>query len=126
MNAARLHKYILQQAKAQGLDTEAPFPFMLEGNYFDLDWHVLNGPSARGGGHNTGGFLNKINEHRAQTGGRVIGFYSARSQGVFTHPGESWHLHIVFEKEGKAGHIDAISVRKGSLLKLPDDQVGGQ
>ena len=51
--------------------------------------------------------------------GKIIGFYSAANQGVYTHPGESWHLHLVIEKEGKAGHIDAFSVRKGTVLKLP-------
>ena len=53
--------------------------------------------------------------------GLVVGFYSAALQGVFTHPGESWHLHVVFENEGKAGHADDISVGQGAVLKLPVD-----
>lgn len=138
MGATELHEFILSQAGSNGLDTKTPFPFMLEGRYFDLDWHVLNGLKTSGGGHN--GFLMKLwgtfkdfvgmggghkgvfkksKEHQADNTGKIVGFYSAASQGVYTHPGESWHLHLVIEKEGKAGHVDAISVRKGTVLKLP-------
>lgn len=119
MNISELYVFILAQAEAHGLDTKEPFPFLLEGGFYDVDWHVLNGTKAASGGHKQGGIFKKITEHRDQTGGTVIGFYSAASQGVFTHPGESWHLHIVFEKEEKAGHLDEVSVKQGTLLKLP-------
>lgn len=118
MDMAKLHKFILAQAGGKGIDTGKPFPFMLEGTYFDLDWHILNGRKL-GGGHGFGGLYKKINEHRGETAGTIIGFYSASSQGVFTHPGSSWHLHVIFESEGKTGHADAVSVRKGTYLKLP-------
>jgi hypothetical protein len=122
MSAAKLHEFILAQTGSGGLDAKKPFPFMLEGQYFDLDWHVLNGlkggdSGAAAGGHK--GLYKRIREHQADNAGKIIGFYSAASQGVYTHPGESWHLHLVIEKEGKAGHIDAVSVRKGTVLKLP-------
>lgn len=118
MNGEKMHDFILAQASLHGIDTGTAFPFSIEGAYFDLDWHILNGRK-EGGGHGLGGLFHKINEHRAQTAGTVVGFYSAAEQGVFTHPGESWHLHIVFESQGMAGHIDAISLRKGAILKLP-------
>ncbi len=118
MNASQMHKFVLDQAKSNGLSTDKAFPFQLEGTYFDFDWHILNGRK-HGGGHGSGGIYKKIEEHRTETKGTVVGFYSAVMQGVFTHPGESWHLHVVFESEGKAGHVDKISVRKGTTLKLP-------
>lgn len=120
MNATQMQEYILAQASAQGIDTDVPFPFLLDGAYFDFDWHILNGVNP-GGGHELGGLYHKIEEHRAQTAGAVVGFYSAALQGVFTHPGESWHLHVIFASEGKAGHVDNISVRGGTVLKLPAD-----
>ena len=137
MSTVHLHEFILAQAGSNGLDVKEPFPFLLEGQYFDLDWHVLNGLKPKGahngplakikrwfmgligraGGHK--GVFKKTKEHQANNAGKVVGFYSAASQGVYTHPGESWHLHLVIEKEGKAGHIDGFSVRKGTVLKLP-------
>ncbi len=125
MNAVKLHAFILTQASANGLNTKKPFPFMLEGQYFDLDWHVLNGLKPKGGHSGAAaagdhkGLYKKTKEHQADNAGKIVGFYSAANQGVYTHPGESWHLHLVIEKEGKAGHIDAVSVRNGTVLKLP-------
>ncbi len=119
MDSQELHVFILARAEAHGLDPKEPFPFLLEGDFYNVDWHVINGRKATSDGHKQGGIFNKIKEHRDQAGGTVIGFYSASNQGVYTHPGESWHLHIVFEKEEKAGHLDALSVKHGTLLRLP-------
>lgn len=119
MNFSEMNTFIIDQAQSNTINTSEPFPFLLEGNFYDLDWHVINGLKSSEGGHKKGGIFKKEREHRNKTTGTVIGFYSAASQGVYTHPGESWHLHIVFEKEEKAGHIDAISVRQGTLLQLP-------
>lgn len=122
MNIVEMRVFILDQAKSHNIDINVPFPFLLEGSFYDLDWHVINGLKSSPGGHKKGGIFKKEKEHRDKTGGTVIGFFSAANQGVFTHPGESWHLHIVFKKEEKAGHLDAISVRQGTLLKLPIKQ----
>jgi len=124
MNEDELHSFIIAQAGLIGFDAKTPFPFMLEGQYFDLDWHVLNGlkmkkthSTAKAGGHK--GVFKKVKEHQAEAAGKVVGFYSAAKQGVYTHPGESWHLHMVIEEQGKAGHMDAVGVRAGTVLKLP-------
>ena len=142
MSSEELHDFLLGKAANEGgnddfgIDTTQAFPFMLEGIYFDLDWHVLNGLKPKGGhngplakikrwfmgligkgGHH--GIYKKIKEHHAETAGSIIGFYSAASQGVYTHPGERWHQHLVIEKKRKAGHVDKFSVRKGTILKLP-------
>ena len=111
-----MRAFILTEAAASGIDTKAPFPFLLEGRYFDLDWHVVNGLRASGGDHDV---YDRIYEQQAGNAGLIVGFYSADIQGVFTHPGESWHLHLVIALEGKAGHVDAVSVRGGTILKLP-------
>jgi hypothetical protein len=118
MTADEMHSFIVEQANQAGIDTTKAFPFLLEGPFSNLDWHILNGLRA-GGGHGNGGLFHKIKEHRGQTEGTVVGFYSAALQGVFTHPGESWHLHVVFDDEGKTGHVDAISPGKGTILSLP-------
>jgi len=83
---------------------------------FAITLPLLAGPAFS---RDTGGLFHKVEEHRAETSGAVIGFYSAALQGVFTHPNESWHLHVIFEEEGAAGHVDAISVRAGAILRLP-------
>lgn len=47
------------------------------------------------------------------TSTHILGFYSADIQGVFTHPGESWHTHVIIKNENKAGHVEKFGVGKG-------------
>lgn len=119
MSESEIHHFIPQQAKKSGLDTTAPFPFLIKGSFRNLTWHVINGLNPQFRGHGGPPLLVQLKGYRELTSGSVIGFYSADIQGVFTHPGESWHLHIVLEKEEKAGHVDGIVVEKGAILKLP-------
>jgi alpha-acetolactate decarboxylase len=119
MAREKLYVFLLAEAEDHGLDIEEPFPFLLQGSFDDIDWHVVNGKRESSGDHKQWGIFNKLQEHRDLAAGTVIGFYSAAEQGVYTHPGESWHLHIVFTDEGKAGHLDALTVKQGTVLKLP-------
>ena len=114
-----LHVFILTQAEAHGLAPEEPFPFLLEGSFYNVDWHLVNGKRTPAAGQQHFPPFNKLTEHRDQAEGTIIGFYSAANQGVYTHPGESWHLHIVFAKEEKAGHLDTLAVKQGTILRLP-------
>jgi alpha-acetolactate decarboxylase len=118
MSIQALHVFILAQAEAHGLDPMEPFPFLLEGSFYKVDWHLVNGKRTPAAGQKHFPPFNKLTDHRDQAEGMVIGFYSASNQGAYTHPGESWHLHIVFDTE-EAGHLDALSVKEGALLKLP-------
>ena len=117
LSKEQLFKVILEKAKQLGLN--APFPFLLEGN-LDLKLHVINGQNPKFVGH--GGFIplfKQIKEERKNQMAMVIGFYSASNQGVYTHPGESWHLHAVIVSENIGAHVDDISTKKNVILKLP-------
>ncbi len=81
---------------------------------------MINGLNPEFRGHGGPPLFHQFKENREKTLGTVIGFYSAGIQGVFTHPGESWHLHILFREEERAGHVDEVVVRKGAVLKLPE------
>ena len=120
LSRERLFKFILDKAEQYGLDVNAPFPFILEGSFDNLLLHVINGQHSNSGGHRKEGHLLKqIKEERNKQKAIVIGFYSANTQGVYTHPGESWHLHAVIKDENIGAHVDDISVLNGSILKLP-------
>ena len=97
-----------------------PFPFLLEGNFDKLTLHVINGQNPEFQGH--GGkvtLFRQIKEERNNQVASVVGFYSAGNQGVYTHPGESWHLHAVIRDENVGAHVDDISTHKNVILKLP-------
>lgn len=124
MSEPELYEFVLEQAKQSGINTEKPFPFLIEGQLKDLTWHVINGTnSGSGGGHNQAhgeqSFIKKLMGLKERSQATLIGFYSAGIQGVFTHPGESWHTHVIIKDENKAGHVEKFGVLKNSTLKLP-------
>ncbi len=116
----QLFQTILIKAKQHGIDINVPFPFILEGNFNMLLLHVINGQNTEFKGH--GGkvkLFKQAKEERKNQEATVIGFYSADNQGVYTHPGESWHLHAVIKDENIGAHVDGISTNKNVNLKLP-------
>lgn len=122
MGEPELYEFILAEAKKAGLDTKNPFPFLIEGQANNLVWHVINGTNTHdmsGHGHGGHNFIKSIVEKREQVSVVLTGFYSADIQGVFTHPGESWHTHVIIKDENKAGHVEKFGVLKNSTLKLP-------
>jgi acetolactate decarboxylase len=122
MEENELYSFILAEAKKAGLDTNKPFPFLIEGMISKIIWHVINGTNdfnMHSHGHGGHSFLKSIVEKREDVSALLIGFYSADIQGVFTHPGESWHTHVIIKGENKAGHVEKFGVGKGSILKLP-------
>lgn len=114
-----LHIFILNHAEKNGLSADTPFPFLIEGGMKKLVWHVINGPRPDSEGHGSHAFINKLERESEQVNAILIGFYSGNIQGVFTHPRESWHTHVIMRNKKEAGHAEEFGVRKGAVLKLP-------
>ena len=115
-----LFEFILAEAKQHGLDIQAPFPFLLQGSFESIEFHVINGINPKFEGHGSQGhFFNQKKAQRDDQKAVVIGFYSAELQGVYTHPGESWHLHVAIKGENIGAHVDDIVAKQNTLLKLP-------
>ncbi len=120
LSKEELFKAILEKAKGHGFNADMPFPFLLEGNFNKLKIHVINGLNPKFGGH--GGkekLFHQAREERNNQKATIVGFYSAETQGVYTHPGESWHLHAVIKEENIGAHVDGISTNANITLKLP-------
>jgi alpha-acetolactate decarboxylase len=114
----KLFKAILSKAKERGLDIKKPFPFLLEGRFKSLQIHVINGKNPKFKGHGGKEKMFKMaQETKRHQRSTIVGFYSANNQGVYTHPGESWHLHAVIEDIG--AHVDNIHSAMNVTLKLP-------
>ena len=115
-----LYNAILEAAKQLGVDISKPFPFMLEGSFSHLGLHVINEKNPQHGKAKGAHFYRLIKEKRKQQTATILGFYSADQQGIYTHIGQSWHLHAVIEDENIAAHVDEISANEGIVLKLPE------
>ncbi len=114
-----LYLFMLSQAEKNGLSKDAPFPFLIEGLIRDIQWHVMDGVAPESERHGEHSFIRKLIDRQKDIPANLVGFYSAGSQGVFTHPGESYHTHVVFDSKGMAGHVESFSVAGGAVLKLP-------
>ena len=115
-----LFKPILTHASKAGVDVKKPFPFLQEGNFRQLRIHVINGTNPKFDGH--GGeqkFYKQDVQQRNNQSATVVGFYSAGTQGVYTHPGTSWHMHAEIKDENIGAHVDDIATNEGVTLKLP-------
>jgi acetolactate decarboxylase len=118
-NAVDLEKLIETKARLAGLDTDEPFPFLLQGTFPSVNYHVVMPPPARGlHGNSASHVESQLNLSGKGKSGTVVGFYSKKHEGVFTHSGSYSHLHLSLE-EGNSGHIDDIEVSADVRLLFP-------
>jgi alpha-acetolactate decarboxylase len=125
MDQAAVETFVVEQARARGIDVEQPFAFLIDGTFPRLRWHVVTGdkPSGAGGGHG-GSHANLVSGmrefHAPDSTGRLVGIYSGKAlAGVVSHVGERFHLHYADRLASVSGHVDAYAVAAGAVLKLP-------
>jgi acetolactate decarboxylase len=123
---AHLEVVIEQSARRAGVDTSQPFPFKLIGASEKLEYHVLAPMPAKahGAGHGEGAHnAAAAADHKSQAvnlkisgqEATLVGFYSSKHEGVFTHRGSRAHLHVV-DANGHTGHVDEISTPSGMRI----------
>jgi alpha-acetolactate decarboxylase len=107
------------RASKTKIDMSKPFMFILEGEFSEVTWHIINGKNTDkpipGKKHK---MMKKIFSKHDKVKGKVIGFYHKGPQGIFTHPGENYHGHFISADGSQAGHIDTFSVTEGMKLQL--------
>lgn len=114
-----LETFIAQAAAKKGLDTEAPFPFLLKGQPAMVDWHVIDWPE--GDTEHTHEKHQRSGPHGTLQQGSmdILGFYSKHHTGVFTHHTTNMHLHFRTHDGRLVGHIDNLEPAGGMKLFLP-------
>lgn len=119
LNYQDLEKIIQKKAGEYGIDTSQPFPFMVEGNFGGVEWHVIDWPE---------GDKNHTHERHKTTGPhgtitdsdvKILGFWSDSHHGIFTHHTTNMHLHFVTEDGKLAGHVDNLNDGNELILYLP-------
>lgn len=111
---------ITKLAAAASLDLEGRFPFMLEGEFEDLQWHVIDGTRlASGGTSHEDHLAASVQEQRDRVHAKLIGFYSPRDKAIFTHHDSTTHVHCVIESPLATGHVDHMIVPAGTLVSFP-------
>jgi hypothetical protein len=118
---AALDRFVARAAGTVGIDTRAPFPFVVEGELVALSMHVLAGEcpirAARLGIAPTSPPFERRFERVA---GQLVGFHAEDGGGVITHHGSATHVHAIVPGDGGfTGHCDAVGVAAGAVLWLP-------
>lgn len=114
-----LEAFVAAQARKAGLGKK-PFPFVIEGTFDALLWHVIDGTKLPAKSRSHEEHMQAAVQRTLDAGrATLVGFYSSEHQGVFTHQGENIHVHVVVPAENSSGHLDSATIRKGSTLLLP-------
>lgn len=117
----QLESYIGQTAEENQINTEEPFPFLIEGTPKSFDWHVINWKDGdmehSHEKHITSGLHGTIKNRPLE----ILGFYSDSHHAIFTHHTTNMHLHVKTLDNKIAGHVDNLTLGEGMVLKLPDN-----
>jgi len=125
-----LQNFVKAQAKAVGIDTNKPFPFLLSGTPVEIKWHI--NVDRTGGKPITKELFQKSKEHFVIKNEPVdiVGFYSEHHAGVFltkfapailegSGMRNAIHIHFISRVSKAAGHIDDLIFGDGMVLRLP-------
>jgi hypothetical protein len=114
---AALDREVARLAREAGADLRGPVPFVVEGALADARWHVLRGPPDATAPHDHAG--NAVRGEAATMNATVVGFFSTRHEGVFTHMGQHVHAHVVDASGELSAHLDEVSIRAGATIAFP-------
>ncbi|MBT9457947.1 MAG: acetolactate decarboxylase [Burkholderiaceae bacterium] len=122
LDLAQMEVVLRERVRAQGRDPALPFVFLIEGRMAALRWHVVTGEASthvKHSGHaNTKSGMHVFDEPGTQD--LLVGIYSGSAlEGVVSHPGERLHLHFVSDDRTRSGHVDALQLVAGAVLRLP-------
>lgn len=115
----QLRIFLIQQARAMGIDVTAPFPFMIEGNMRKLNFTIMNWSEGNSKHDSARFFSSGYQAVMYNQDLELIGFYSEPEKGSYLMNGLPFHAHFVTDNKEFAGHIDDIFLGQGMSLKLP-------
>lgn len=118
-----LEEFVYDIANEKGISIEEPFPFLISGVVQSLSWHVINwaenDKEHTHEKHKLSGLNGVINNNTVE----IIGFYSDKHKGVFTHHSTNIHLHFRTDEGKLAGHVDDLTPGDQMILKLPKNDL---
>jgi alpha-acetolactate decarboxylase len=114
-----VEKFVFDTAKEIGITIEEPFPFLLTGTAQSLSWHVINWDITDKEHTHQKHQMSGLNGTLTNATIEILGFYSDKHKGVFTHHSTNMHLHFKTQDNKLSGHVDDIVLGDKMILKLP-------
>ena len=106
-------------AQARGFDADTPFPFVLNAYWNELEYHVIMRDTTEESHSHEAHRRAKVNFSETDVSADLVGFFSRRHEGVFTHKGQFVHIHILTSDRKRSGHLDSLRHRGEIVVSLP-------
>lgn len=116
---SQLEEFLAESAVKKGLNIERPFPFLITGKAKSLLWHVIDWDENDKEHSHQKHIESGPNGNLEDIDVKVLGFYSRKHKGIFTHHTSNVHMHFITKDKTLAGHIDKLTPGMGMRLKLP-------
>ncbi len=121
LTAKQVDQVVKDAATKYGINTDKPFPFLIEGVAKSARYHVMNRtesapPTPGSESHEK----SKVRFTLQDTPVSILGFYSEHHQAIFTHHSSFVHMHVKAADDKIAGHLETIDLEPGARLFLPN------
>lgn len=114
-----LEKHIEHSAKDHGINTDEPFPFLINGQIKSFDWHVIDWKDGDTEHSHEKHIASGLHGTLTDQDGEILGFYSDSHHAIFTHHTTNMHLHVKTTNNSTSGHLDGLTLGRGMTLQLP-------
>jgi acetolactate decarboxylase len=114
-----LQNWIGLKAEELGWPPGEAFPFRIEGYVDFLKYHVIRRDQGREEHNHELHHQAKVPFEWQHCDLHLLGFYSTRHEGVFTHKGQYMHLHVADPVSGANGHVDALRMKGLFSVYIP-------
>lgn len=115
----QIEEYIAETAENMNLNSAEPFPFLLKGTFQSVEFHINNygqdGTKLTREKHDAMKYKSTLQESSLV----MLGFYSRKHQGIFTHHTRTSHIHVTDKKRSFVGHVDELVLGEKMRLFLP-------
>ncbi|QDT91539.1 acetolactate decarboxylase [Gimesia algae] len=123
-----LDSLIEQTAKKIGLNTNEPFMFVIQGDFQNVRFHVINGACpirARMRKEVLPQGKRPYEADLMKITGKLVGVFAKDSVGNITHPATTTHVHLLYKDdrsgEMRTGHVEQVTLQSGTTLMLPEE-----
>ncbi|WP_456441596.1 acetolactate decarboxylase [Psychroserpens sp.] len=100
-------------------ECKRPFAFKLKGDVLKAIIHIQNLPKGTPVSSPEEAHKGQVNYNLKNEDVEIIGFFSTKHKGIFTHHDSFLHLHLITKDESKMGHLDMVEFNKMELY-LPN------
>ena len=96
-------------------DFKRPFAFKIIGHVSNAIIHIQNLPEGTKVSSPEEAHQGQTNYNIENEGAEIIGFFSKKHKGVFTHHDSYLHMHLITKDESKMGHLDELEIENMKL-----------